>query len=85
MAVAAPAAADPPTEFPILDVFEDVNPCTGDVMTVTFIGAFFVHEHDSTPSFVAKGRLRRAMVSLATGRTLSSITAKPSFSDKPTS
>jgi hypothetical protein len=47
LAVAAPAAADPPTEFPILDVFEDVNPCTGDVMTVTFTGTFFVHEHDS--------------------------------------
>ena len=47
LAVAAPAAADPPTEFPILDVFEDVNPCTGDVMTVTFTGTFFVHEHGS--------------------------------------
>jgi hypothetical protein len=47
LALAAPAAADPPTEFPILDVFEDVNPCTGDVMTVTFTGTFFVHEHGS--------------------------------------
>jgi hypothetical protein len=47
LAFAAPAAADAPTEFPILDVFEDVNPCTGDVMTVTFTGTFFVHEHDS--------------------------------------
>ena len=47
LAFAVPAAADPPTEFPILDVFEDVNPCTGDVMTVTFTGTFFVHEHDS--------------------------------------
>jgi hypothetical protein len=27
LACAAPAAADAPTEFPILDVFEDVNPC----------------------------------------------------------
>ena len=47
LACAAPAAADAPTEFPILDVFEDVNPCTGDVMTVTFTGTFFVHEHGS--------------------------------------
>jgi type 1 fimbria pilin len=39
LAFAAPAAADAPTEFPILDVFEDV--------TVTFTGTFFVHEHDS--------------------------------------
>jgi hypothetical protein len=42
---AAPAAADRPTEFPILDVFPDVNPCTGDPMTVTFVGTVLVHEH----------------------------------------
>jgi hypothetical protein len=47
LAFAVPAAADPPTEFPILDVFPDVNPCTGDPMTVTFVGTAFVHEHDS--------------------------------------
>jgi hypothetical protein len=47
LAFAAPAAADPPTAFPIDDVFEDVNPCTGDVMTVTFAGTAFVHFHDS--------------------------------------
>jgi hypothetical protein len=46
-AFAAPAAADPPTEFPILDVFPDVNPCTGNPMTVTFAGTAFVHFHDS--------------------------------------
>jgi hypothetical protein len=40
-------AADAPTEFPILDVFPDVNPCTGDPMTVTFVGTAFVHFHDS--------------------------------------
>jgi hypothetical protein len=44
---AAPAAGDRPTEFPILDVFPDVNPCTGNVMTVTFVGTAFVHFHDS--------------------------------------
>lgn len=47
LAPAAPAAADPPTEFPILDVFDDVNPCTGEDMTVTFVGTAFVHFHDS--------------------------------------
>jgi len=44
---AAPAAADRPTEFPILDVFHDVNPCTGNVMTVTFVGTVSVHFHGS--------------------------------------
>ena len=47
LAFAAPAAADRPTEFPILDVFPDVNPCTGSPMTVTFVGTAFVHEHGS--------------------------------------
>jgi hypothetical protein len=47
LAFAAPAAADRPTEFPILDVFSDVNPCTDNVMTVTFVGTLFVHEHGS--------------------------------------
>jgi hypothetical protein len=47
LAFAVPAAADAPTEFPILDVFPDVNPCTGDDMTVTFVGTAFVHEHGS--------------------------------------
>jgi hypothetical protein len=47
LAFAAPAAADAPTEFPILDVFDDVNPCTGDLMTVTFVGTTFIHEHGS--------------------------------------
>ena len=46
LAFAVPAAADPPQEFPILDVFPDVNPCTNTPMTVTFTGAFFLHEHD---------------------------------------
>ena len=47
LAFAAPAAADRPTEFPILDVFPDVNPCTGNPMIVTFSGTGFVHEHGS--------------------------------------
>jgi hypothetical protein len=47
LAFVAPAAADRPTEFPILDVFTDVNPCTGNTMTVTFVGTVSVHFHDS--------------------------------------
>jgi hypothetical protein len=46
LAFAAPAAADRPTQFPILDVFPDVNPCTGDPMTVTFVGTAYVHFHN---------------------------------------
>jgi hypothetical protein len=46
LAIAAPAAADPPTQFPILDVFPDVNPCTGNPMTVTFVGTAYVHFHN---------------------------------------
>jgi hypothetical protein len=44
---AVPAAANPPTAFPFEDVFPDVNPCTGDVMTVTIAGTAFVHSHGS--------------------------------------
>ena len=51
LAVAVPAAADRPTEFPILDVFPDVNPCTGNPMTVTFVGTAYVHVHDSRTVF----------------------------------
>jgi hypothetical protein len=47
LAFAAPAAADPPTEEPIFDVFPDVNPCTGNPMTVTFVGTALVHFHGS--------------------------------------
>jgi hypothetical protein len=52
LAFAAPAAADPPIVLPIQEVFTDVNPCTGDTMTVTFVGTALVHEHDS--SFVVQ-------------------------------
>ena len=43
---AAPAAADPPRAFPFEDVFPDLNPCTGEIMTVTVAGTDFVHLHD---------------------------------------
>jgi hypothetical protein len=43
---AVPAAADPQTAFPFEFVFDDVNPCTGDIHTVTIAGTTFVHDHD---------------------------------------
>jgi hypothetical protein len=45
LAFAASASADAPEEFAILDVFADVNPCTGEAMTVTFVGTGFLHVH----------------------------------------
>jgi hypothetical protein len=45
LALVAPAAANPPVEEPILDVFTDINPCSGEEMTVTFVGSVLVHEH----------------------------------------
>jgi hypothetical protein len=43
---AVPAAADPPRAFPFEFVFDDVNPCTGDIHTVTIAGTTLVHDHD---------------------------------------
>ena len=45
LAFAVPAVANPPVEEPILDVFTDINPCSGEEMTVTFVGSVLVHEH----------------------------------------
>jgi hypothetical protein len=46
LALAVPAAADPPTQIPFEFVFDDVNPCTGDMHTVTIAGTTSVHNHD---------------------------------------
>ena len=46
LVVAVPAAADPPTAVPFEFVFDDVNPCTGDMHTVTIAGTTSVHDHD---------------------------------------
>jgi hypothetical protein len=43
---AVPAAADAPTEIPFEFVFDDVNPCTGHIHTVTIAGTTSVHDHD---------------------------------------
>jgi hypothetical protein len=47
LVVAAPAAADPPTEFPIFVEFQEVNPCTGETVTFTYVGTAFFHFHES--------------------------------------
>jgi hypothetical protein len=47
LAFAVPAAADPPTAFPILVEFQEVNPCTGQTVTVTYVGTGFFHFHGS--------------------------------------
>jgi hypothetical protein len=46
LAFAVPAAADPPTQIPFEFAFDDVNPCTGDIHTVTIAGTTSVHDHD---------------------------------------
>ena len=46
LVLAPPAAADPPTESSFVDTFEDVNPCTGLMHTVTIAGTVFEHSHD---------------------------------------
>jgi hypothetical protein len=47
LVVAAPASADPPVQMgPFVDTFEDVNPCTDQVHTVTIAATFSVHFHD---------------------------------------
>jgi len=46
LAFAVPAAADPPTQIPFEFAFDDVNPCTGDIHTVTIAGTTSVRERD---------------------------------------
>ena len=54
LAFAVPAAANPPVEEPILDVFTDINPCSGEEMTVTFVGSVRVHEHGARVIAIAQ-------------------------------
>src|SRR5262245_13933896 len=46
LAFAAPAAAEPPIAIPFEFVFDDVNPCTGEIHTVTIAGTNFVPSHE---------------------------------------
>jgi hypothetical protein len=41
------AVADAPVPAPFQFVFDDVNPCTRNIHTVTITGTSFVHHHDS--------------------------------------
>ena len=46
LALAVPAAADPPTAIAFEFIFDDVNPCTGGIHTVTISGTTYMHDHD---------------------------------------
>ena len=46
LAFAVPAAADRPIADSFEVMFDDVNPCTGDTMTVTIAVTAFLHVHD---------------------------------------
>ena len=63
LAFAVPAGANPPTEIPQLDVFPDVNPCTGLMHTVTISETFFAHFHDGRVS----GHSERTITTSPTG------------------
>ena len=63
LAFAAPVGADPPTEIPQLDVFPDVNPCTGLLNTVTITETFFAHSHDGR----VNGHSERTITTSPTG------------------
>jgi hypothetical protein len=60
---AAPAAADPPTTEQFSFTFEDVNPCTGLIHTVTIAGTAFFHDHDGR----TVGRAERTITTTPTG------------------
>ena len=45
-AVALPAVAAEPVEVPFFVEFVDVNPCTGELHTVTITGTTFLHVHN---------------------------------------
>jgi len=48
-------AAGTPVEIPISEVVDDVNPCTGEPITITFTGVGFVHEDDDRYIFRGVG------------------------------
>jgi hypothetical protein len=47
LAFSVPAAASPPFESQFVEVFDDVNPCTEGIHTVTISVTEFVHVHGS--------------------------------------
>ena len=48
LSVASPAAADPPTTFPLVPgSFGIVNPCTGAPIALTYNVTVFIHHHGS--------------------------------------
>ena len=55
-ALMAPIAwAKPPINVPIFEVFDDVNPCTGEIMTLTFTGVARIIENQDNSILVGRG------------------------------
>lgn len=54
LGMASPAAADPPTTDQFEFVFPDVNPCTGDIHTVTIVLTESQHFHGD--NFIGSGK-----------------------------
>jgi hypothetical protein len=40
------AVPAPPVETPLFEVVQDINPCTGELITLTFTGVAVVHERE---------------------------------------
>jgi hypothetical protein len=85
LAFAALAAADPPTAIPSVEVFPDVNPCTGAIMTVTIAVTDFVHLHDGRLVVRSERTITTSDGSVGHGTGSWSITARSSGPHSPTS
>jgi hypothetical protein len=50
-----PIAASRPVEVPFFEEFQDINPCTGQLVTYTFTGTARIQESDDRSILVARG------------------------------
>jgi hypothetical protein len=48
-------AAAKPIEVPLFEELDDINPCTGETITLTFAGTAFIREFDDHFLLVARG------------------------------
>jgi hypothetical protein len=84
--LAGPAAAHAPIESSWVFAFDDVNPCTGDMHTVTIAGTRSVHDHNGRiVAHDARTITTSPTGSSATGRTRMSSTARSRCSERQTS
>lgn len=54
-AVSPIAASRAPVEVPLFEQFDDLNPCTGAVVTITFTGTARIHQFGNHSMLVANG------------------------------